>query len=316
MTNTTKTSRASRATARRNPIVVAVAALVSTSLLIAACGSTDDEARGGSRPSDAATAHGSHTAASGNVVEFVARDFGFDGPKQVPAGLTELRLANHGKVDHQLALFRMNDGVAPGSVLGALQSGGLDAGKPYGEWVGGPNGTAAAHTTSVVTDLQPGTYLVACFIPDAHGTPHAALGMLTDLTVTPASAAVDHAAHEQSGGDEIVLRDYSFALPKGFDGDGSYDVVNRGTAVHEAVVVKLHDGATVGDAIAYERGPLPHTAPPPYEMVAGTTIVDPGGRTRLDLDLSAGRYGWLCFVPGPGGAPHLALGMAHPFTVR
>jgi hypothetical protein len=315
MTRTTRTTKTTAA--RRSPIVVAAAAMVSASLLVAACGSDDDARRGGSRPSETAAAHTSHTAAPpGNVVEFAARDFGFDGPKQVPAGVTELRLANHGRVDHQLALFRMKDGVAAATVLGALQAGGLDAGKQYGAWIAGPNGTAAAHTTSVVTDLQPGKYLVACFIPDEHGTPHAALGMLTDLTVTPASAPADHGAHEQTTGDEIVLRDYSFALPKGFGGRGSYDVVNRGTAVHEAVVVRLHDGTTVGDAIAYERGPVPRTAPPPYEMVSGTTIIDPGGRARLDLDLSAGRYAWLCFVPGPGGAPHLALGMAHPFTVR
>ena len=34
-----------------------------------------------------------------------------------------------------------------------------------------------------------------------------------------------------------------------------------------------------------------------------------------DLDLRPGNYVALCFLPGPGGAPHMAMGMLQQFTV-
>lgn len=33
------------------------------------------------------------------------------------------------------------------------------------------------------TDLRAGTYVVICFVPDAKGVPHAALGIVSKLTV-------------------------------------------------------------------------------------------------------------------------------------
>jgi uncharacterized cupredoxin-like copper-binding protein len=285
--------------------------LTTTALLAVACGGDDDD--------NAADAPGTSTTVTApveaaepdQVVKFSAKEYSFTGPKSVPAGLTQLDLDNTGTEDHQLALFRMNEGVEPATVLAALGEKGLDAGLQYGSWVPGPNGTAPGTTTSVVVELGPGKYIVACVIPDATGTPHAMKGMLTDLTVTPASGPP---AQSPAGLPEVQLGDYHFELPPGL-GNGPVVIVNGGKVVHEAVVAQLLPGKEVEDLVAYESQPFPRRDAPPYKLVTGTTFLDPGGRGRLDLSLPVGDYVWACFIPGPGGKPHLALGMVHPFSV-
>jgi uncharacterized cupredoxin-like copper-binding protein len=293
----------------RSRALVAGLVLTSTALLAVACGGDDDADATGTTTSVAAVPV--EAAQPDQVVKFAAKEYAFTGPKSVPAGLTRLELDNTGHEDHQLALFHLNEGVEPATVLAALGEKGLDAGLQYGSWVPGPNGTAPGTTTSVVADLEPGKYIVACVIPDATGTPHAMKGMLTDLTVT---AATKEAANDPDGLPEVKLGDYHFELPEHL-ANGPVVVVNGGKVVHEAVVTQLLPGKEVADLVEYESQPFPRTDAPPYKLVTGTTFLDPGGRARLDLALPAGDYVWACFIPGPDGKPHLALGMAHPFSI-
>jgi uncharacterized cupredoxin-like copper-binding protein len=291
--------------------LVAGALFTATTLLTVACGSDTDPSASAGTNRPTTTVAPVKAARPDQVLRFSAKEYSFTGPKEAPAGLTELTLTNDGAEDHQLALFRMNEGVEPGTVLGALGEKGLDAGLQFGTWVPGPNGTAPGLTTSVVSDLEPGRYIVACVIPDSTGAPHAMKGMLTDLTVT---AAAKPATQEADGLPEVRLGDYHFELPKDI-GSGPLVIVNGGDVVHEAVIAKISDGKTVADLVEYESQPFPRTGKAPYTLVDGTTFLDPGGRARLDLDLPAGDYAFVCFLPGPGGKPHLALGMVHPFTV-
>jgi len=295
----------------RSRALAAGLVLTTSALLAVACGGDDDDSAAASGSTTTATAAPVEAAAPDQVVKFTAKEYAFTGPASVPAGLTRLDLQNSGKLDHQLALFRLNEGVEPATVLAALGEKGLDAGLQYGSWVPGPNGTAAGTTTSVVAELEPGTYIVACVIPDADGTPHAMKGMLSNLTVTPATGET---AKDPAGLPEVRLSEYHFDLPKTL-GRGPVVVVNGGKVVHEAVIAQMLPGKEVADLVAYESQPFPRSDAPPYKLVTGTTFLDPGGRARLDLDLPAGDYVWACFIPGPGGKPHLALGMVHPFSV-
>jgi uncharacterized cupredoxin-like copper-binding protein len=312
----TRTPSSTTSTRVRPRVLAAGAVLVASAVLVTACGddSSDKGTTNSTVKAPVATVvdRAPVPAQPDQVVKFTAKEYSFEGPKQVKAGLTELTLTNQGMEDHQLALFRMKDGVTPGEVLGALGEKGLDAGKAYGNWVAGPNGAAAGATTSVVAELEPGTYIVACVIPDATGAPHAMKGMLTDLTVTPSKTK---AASDPAGLPEVDLGDYHFTLPKGFDGHGPLVVKNSGKVVHEAVIAKLAPGKTVQDVIAYEEQEAPRKGAAPYTFVAGTTFLDPGGHARLDLDLEDGDYTFICFLPGPGGKEHALLGMVHPFSV-
>jgi uncharacterized cupredoxin-like copper-binding protein len=291
----------------RSRALVGVVVLATTTLL-AACGGDDDDSTAASSTTVAPPTE----SEPDQVLEFSGHEYAFEGPKQASAGFTRITLDNTGQEDHQLALFRMNEGVEAGTVLGKLQTEGLDSARDLGEFVAGPNGTAPGTATDVVVDLQPGTYIVACVIPDQKGVPHAAQGMLTELTVTAASEAP---SEDPEGLPVLGLGDYSFELPDDFDGRGPLVIENRGAFAHEAVVARL-DGITVDDVIAYETQPFPRAEAPPYKLADGITPIDPGGKARVDLDLEPGDYAWVCFLPGPEGEPHLAIGMEEAFTVR
>ena len=58
------------------------------------------------------------------------------------------------------------------------------------------------------------------------------------------------------------------------------------------------------------------SGPPPFTSITGIAPASPGTQGWLVLDLAAGEYAAICFVPDTEtGAPHFALGMIAPFTV-
>ena len=251
--------------------------------------------------------------APAHVVHFTARDYAFSGPKQIPAGRTKVVLINQGDVEHQLGLFKLNEGETIGTAFGAISKvGNLEGGRPHGTWLGGPNGVAAHTSESVTLDLAPGHYVVGCLIPAADGQPHAMKGMLSEVTVTGA-AAPDSTADNQLP--RVTLHEYFVELPDGFDGKHAVEVVNEGREVHEFVIARLKGDATVNDVVAYEKSPYPKTRRAPHEDVAGTAFLDPGEHARLDLDLAPGRYVAICYLPAPDGKAHILHGMGRPFDV-
>jgi hypothetical protein len=209
-----------------------------------------------------------------------------------------------------VAVFRLNDGAEAGAVLQAMATAGhLEAGREYGTWIGGPNGVAPAATQSVVVDLEPGNYVVACLMPAADGQSHAAKGMLATLEVTPADSRPDPS---RAALPEVELHEFSFTLPEKF-GTGPVNIVNKGSMIHEIDLVRLNDGATIDDVLLYEST---RSGAEPYTHVGGTTFLNPGEHQRIDLDLPAGEYAALCFLPTREHKQHLTLGMAKHFTVE
>jgi hypothetical protein len=247
-----------------------------------------------------------------HVVHFTARDYAFSGPKQVAAGRIKLVLTNRGEVEHQLGLFKLNPGDTTATAFGAIsKAGNLEGGRAHGTWLGGPNGVAPHTSVSVVVDLAPGKYVIGCLIPAADGQPHAMKGMLSELTVTGNTASTPNADEKLP---RVTLHEYFIELPSEF-GKHPVEVVNEGREVHELVIARMKGDATVNDILAYEKLPYPKSKPAPDHDVAGSTFLNPGERTRLDLDLAPGRYVAICYLPAPDGKAHILHGMGHPFTV-
>ena len=90
---------------------------------------------------------------------------------------------------HQAALVRLADGATADQFLGALAAD-FGSAAQYGTFVAGPNEAVPAGSNSVVSDLEPGNYLVLCLIPSpADGTPHVIKGMQAPLQVVEAAGA-------------------------------------------------------------------------------------------------------------------------------
>jgi uncharacterized cupredoxin-like copper-binding protein len=249
----------------------------------------------------------------------MAMDYGLTAPESVPAGRTRIEVMNHGAEPHQAALVRLEPGRTQGEYLGAVASG-LEAASKIGKFVAGPNGASPGGTSEVVADLEPGRYLILCLIPSPDGTPHVVKGMIRELEVT---GSASKSSVKTKRVPVVHMGEFHFELPKSFvkavSTGAPIDVVNDGKQDHEMVVSRLPDGVDIKDVVDWSNHPLftPEPFPQPQVDVAGATMIAPGGRARLRLDLPPGRYALLCFLPDKtSGTSHLYQGMSYPFTVR
>jgi hypothetical protein len=116
-------------------------------------------------------------------VEVSLTDYGVSAqPPEVPAGATELVVANDGRIWHELAVVRF-DGD-PGA-LPLDQFGGADETRIPEEAIVGKVREFLAGTTCRATfDLEPGRYALICNLVDDGSNPHYSQGMYTGFTVT------------------------------------------------------------------------------------------------------------------------------------
>ncbi len=256
-------------------------------------------------------------AAEGTGLDLTAVDYGFEGiPQSVPAGPVTVTLTNEGAEEHQAVLVRLDDGVTPEQYTAAAAE---DAAAAYGmlEGFGGPSPLAPGETVSATSVLTPGTYLALCFIPSpSDGTAHAAKGMVAAFEVTDTAATGELPEPDRV----ISANEFSFDVPSGFTGKGTFALDNAGQQSHELAIYRIEDGRTFADVEAFlasppDQGPA---GPPPMVAAGGIADVVPGGEATVDLDLPAGDYAFVCFLPDvtAEGAPHFTRGMLQPVTVR
>ena len=167
----------------------AIALGLVAALGLTACGDdgtdpeTDPAASGSTTPSASA----SDDAMSGDVT-FTATEYGFDGPDTLPAGKVTITLVNEGEEPHEMALFPVEEGRGPEDVLEFIEENPELNGPPPPWVIGEGTGTFAKPGKTadpVSAKLEPGTYLAVCFVStkQSDGTPHAALGMISEITV-------------------------------------------------------------------------------------------------------------------------------------
>lgn len=120
----------------------------------------------------------------------------------------------------------------------------------------------------------------------------------------------------------VILKavDYAFEAPDTIDaGITTFRLVNRGSQLHMAQLMRLEGGKSLDDFLeAYTEafrttGPRPPWAP----RYGGPGAADPGGISNATQQLEPGRYAWICIMNVPDGIPHVVKArMAKAFVVR
>lgn len=276
-------------------------------------------------PASASELTNRHHGVGSRTVDITGFDFGYriNTHGGVRAGLVDIRFRNLGREDHQVQLFRLNDGVTPDKFKADLASGNL--GSIFADSM--PAGGAAvlrAHDSQPVWDpLQGGTYATVCFVTGADGVPHFAKGMVgfftVNGTVTPAKLAALHPHRHVRG--VITAHDLTYTMPRVLHSDALYEFVDTDSAdIHEFNLGRLKPGKTFADAKAYfQRLTRPGgPGPAPFWSEGGHGAVVPhGGHGWFRVDDDPGRYVAYCLVPDDmTGIPHAALGMAVGVRVR
>jgi hypothetical protein len=231
-------------------------------------------------------------------------------PDTLPAGLTTFQLVNGGQEPHHAVLVRLTEEHPMADVMAAIESPTPPAWVQLGA---APNAAAPGDSTNTTTILEPGHYLLLCFIPSPDGTPHVAKGMMKEFHVTgavPADAALP--ATDVT----ITLKDYEFVLSTPLTaGTHTIRVENAGPQWHEVGIERLAEGKTMADYQAWAAAPQ---GPPPTRPMGGVIGPAPGGRpATFTVTLAPGTYLLTCFVPDSGDQkPHVAHGMLQEIVIN
>ena len=299
--------------ARQQPATIHLSApmrpiLASAALLAAASGAAAQQPHHDHAAPRAAARSVARAAAP--VITVTARDFAFDAPDTVAAGVTTVRLVNRGPELHHVQLMRLDDGKTMADLLAAFKAGG-----PPPRWavdVGGPNTPVPGAEAHATLDLAPGRYAIGCFIPSADKTPHIAKGMVRELVVTGARRAPRPPSAAAPA--TITLDDYSFTLSRPLvAGRQTVRVRNRAAQSHEVFFMQLAPGKRAADVVAWVDK---QEGPPPGRPAGGTTGIAQHGWNDVALDLAPGDYALLCFIPdAKDGKPHFVHGMMKELRV-
>lgn len=242
-------------------------------------------------------------------VTVVGRDYAFEAPDEIPAGLTTFTFQNEGEVVHHVQVVRLNDGVTFQQLMEAFMQG-EDAAFPLFTPVGGASLIDPGAVGRVTLNLEPGAYALLCLVPDEEGIPHLAHGMARPLAVTGDAAP----APEPQADLTVSMADFQYTMPAEVEaGPQTWKIVNDGPQPHELVLHKLAPDKTADDVLAFIHQP---EGPPPFTNAGGMQGLPQGGAGWVHLDLEPGTYVAICYIPDPAsGAPHLDLGMVKSFTV-
>ncbi len=249
------------------------------------------------------------------MLAVTATEYAFDMPATTPAGVTTISLANDGKEYHQAQLVQLASGVTMADLSVALQDPDPAATLKLVTLDGGPTNVAPGATVATTVDLKPGLYAFLCFFGTDDGTPHIAKGMVAGFEATGTASA----GALPTGDTTVVAKDFGYDLPAEPLSPGKHTVTftNDGPQPHEAGLVKLADGVTIDDIKAALAAPTPPDGPPPWTEVGGIAGVNPGTTATFDIDVEAGDYAYLCYIPDAAtGKSHLELGMIAPVTVQ
>ena len=272
------TTPTSRSRGRWSAAALAIAALLTVAACSTSGATSAPSAAASAAPSAAASvapsvapsaAAPSASSATTTVQDpaVTGKEYAFEVPASIPAGVTKITLTNAGKEEHQAQIAKLADGKTLQDLTTALAADEASA-LALLTLAGGPNGVQPGASNSATSNLAPGNYVFLCFVQTADGTPHLAKGMIAPLTVTePAVTA------EVPAGDAAVhVKDFSFV---GLDtlsaGKHTVSVTNDGPQPHEATIVKLADGVKATDLLAMFTSTAAPSGPPPFTTAGGVT---------------------------------------------
>jgi hypothetical protein len=149
---------------------------------------------------------------------------------------------------------------------------------------------------------------------------HPVLALLAAVVLLALAACDDESTETNSTAGEIprvtvTAKGYGFEMPDEIPaGTVTLALRNDGAEPHHAQPARLKPGVTQEQFMARLRTD-PEGAVTLLSYPGGPAAVVSAGTQEVTLDLAAGDYVMLCFVPGPDGVPHLAKGMIKPFRV-
>ncbi|HSM37113.1 MAG TPA: hypothetical protein VK837_11995 [Longimicrobiales bacterium] len=302
----------------RKPTAALTALTLASVALAAGCQSAGSAGDDGATPATPQAAAEAGQGASAYVVDVHAEDYAFEAPDRIPSGWITFRLENAGEETHFLTVSRLPDDRTfedyAGPVVNefndawlAMRDGEIDRGAalqrlgervPAWYWTGmvpfaGPGMVQPGGTAQATVRLEPGRYVLECYMKTAEGEFHAVEGMVRPLEVT----AEDSGAPEPDADLRLTIGLDGYTM-SGTPRSGTNRVAvafaeqpeaGFGNDVHVARLDAGDDPASIAAWMdAYTIGGLSN--PAPAEFVGGTHQQPAGHTVYFTVDLTPGRY--------------------------
>lgn len=263
------------------------------------------------------------------LFEVVARGLEFSAPDRIPSGWVTFRFRNESPMTHFAVVEKLPEGIGVAEQqeqvapvfqegMNLLIQGDEDAAmKKFGElpewfgkvaFLGGPGLTGPGQTSETVVHLEPGSYMLECYVKTA-GTFHSynpqpgAWGMVHGFTVTDeASGAPEPAA-------TVTV---TLSGERGIEVAGDVAAGERTVAVHfedqrahenfvghDLHLVRLADDTDLDQLAAWMDWRRPHglETPAPAMFLGGTQEMPAGSTAYVKVRFEPGRYAWIAEVP-------------------
>lgn len=275
--------------------------------LLAGCGGDDESSDASAEPNAVSLS----VSKSGSTYELTA-------PESLEAGLAQISLQvdTAASEQHDAQLVRVEGEHTLAEVLEVVGA----EGAPTLSWLfaaGGVRSTAGGKTSTVTQVLEPGTYY-ALDTGQGEGDDapsFAEQGATATFEVTGEAGDAELPEADAT----VTAEEYSFETEGLEPGVNRVLFDNAGEELHHLIAFPYAEGATfeqVKGAFASDEAPQ---GPPPvdFERITSTTVLEGGTSQITELDLSAGKYAFVCFISDrAGGPPHVVKGMINEVVVE
>ncbi len=239
--------------------LIPVAAIV---IVLAACGGNDSKT---------------------NAVELRGDEYAFVFEETIAGGWTTLEFANTGAEMHEFALAKLGAGKTIDDVRRYLADPESQQ-QPPPDWVqirAGIPTLDAGEEAALTQRLDPGTYVLLCFLDGPDGRSHIAHGMIRSFEVEGDGGA------ESPVPDATLLLGASLAAPQVGAGERTLELRNDSDRPSSLFLTSFEPGKTEQDLRRWEEGGLRGTAP--ARFLGGAIDIPPRTSVYYTITLEEGR---------------------------
>lgn len=224
----------------------------------------------------------------------VVTDKALEVPRQVEAGLVNVRLFNRSSGPQHITILKVDRLDRVASISEYLRSG--DWNVPWINRMGGPQSMPPGGVSSVSMVLEAGRYVVAQLPPVYKPGASLLLRDVVELAVVPRAGPAVAAALPPTSV-TLTMYEWNYTVEGPLNaGRRTIRVHNAGQFEHEVAIVRLLAGRTIDEAVKWAQDP---SGPSPYEGVGGTTNIAGGRSVNVTVDLTPGDYVLLCTTFNP-----------------
>ncbi|RKS55569.1 hypothetical protein BC962_0534 [Gillisia mitskevichiae] len=260
------------------------------------------------------------------IVEVVTENMDFKMPKSIPSGWTTFKYRNQSKDTHFLILEKYPEGKsisdakkeiipifqsAMDSIFVGKKEAGMAEFAKFPEWfhqiqfTGGTGLIAPGKIAQTTLNLEPGKYLVECYVKMNNGMFHSYMGMITELEVTTT---------ENEKVAPTPTSEISISSAKGIEFDKN---INSGRQIfkidfkdqkvypnflgHDLHLVKISKGTDIKTLESWinwlEPKGLISPVPQGFEFLGGVQDLPAGHSGYFSVNLDEGDYAFIAEIP-------------------